>query len=134
MVYDRGRRIQTYTVRGEEEVGGGKEIWTEPEMWSQVQHFPSASEPWFIMKKFQGELTQSKPEVTERSAQANNLCSCLCFPPFCSLSIFICGSVTSTLLCLLGPSGVRAVHVCCQAGNVSVSERQLRCNVSNGRA
>ena len=86
MVYDRGWRIQTYTVRGEEEVEGGKE------MWSQVQHLPSTSEPWFIMKKFQGELTQSKPEVTERLGQANNLPSCLRFTPFCSLSIFICGS------------------------------------------
>lgn len=75
--------------------------------WSQVQRFPSASELWFIMKKFQGERAESKPEVTERRARASQ-------PPLLSpltsllsaLSLhlyLVCGSVTFTLLSLLRP-------------------------------
>ncbi len=130
-MYEGGWRSQKYTVRGEEEVKeGGKERMRRSQTWSQVQRFPS--ELWFVMK-FQGERAESKPEVTERRAQANNLPSRLCLHPSILLSLhlyLVCGSATFTLLSLLRPPWVRAAHVCRRGGNVSVSERQRRCNQS----
>ena len=99
--------------------------------WSQVQCAPPAPELWFIMKKFQGEPAESKPEVTERRARANSLPSCLHLHPLlCARSLhlyLVCSSVTFTLLALLWR--VVAAHVCRRV-NVSVFERQRRCGQS----
>lgn len=89
-----------------------------------------------IMKKFQGERAQSKPEVTERRDQANKPPLPSLLPSFLlSLHLYrVCGSDTSTLLSLLGPLWVRVAHVCRQAGNVRVFERQRRCNLSEWKS
>lgn len=124
MVYEGGWRSQKYTVRGEEEVTeGGKERMRRglSQTWSQVQRFPS--ELWFIMK-FQGERAESKPEVTERRAQANNLPSCLCLHPSFLLSLhlyLLCGSVTFTLLSLLRPLRARGSERRMSAATVEMS-------------
>lgn len=103
---------------------------------SQVQRFPSASELWFIMKKFHGERAESKPEVTERRAQANNPPSCLHLQPSSLLSLHLClgcGSVTFTLLPLLRPLRARGSErraAAGRGGNVSVFERRRRCNAT----
>lgn len=103
---------------------GGWEREKESQTWSQVQCFPSASEPWLIMNKFHRERAQSKPEVTERRVRASGLPS----PPVSSLhpSLYlylVCSAVTSTLLSLLRPVGQ---SVCRRSGNVT--ERQRRCS------
>ncbi|KAA8584119.1 hypothetical protein FQN60_015327 [Etheostoma spectabile] len=77
-------------------------------MWSQVQCFSFAAEPRFIIETFQWEITQSKPEVTERLAQANNLPSCLCFSPFLlALHLYRSLPFCSASSGLQGPSGAR---------------------------
>lgn len=86
------------------------------------------------MKKFQGEPAESKPEVTERRARANGLPSCLHLHRSFVLPLrlyLVCSLVTFTLLSLLWPLGpwVVAAHVC-RGVNVSVFERQRRCNQS----
>lgn len=78
----------------------------------------SVSPLWFIMKKFQGERAESKPEVTERRGRANNLPSCLCLhPPLCSLSVFIWAVARSPSLCSFSPGvcglvGLSAARLC----------------------
>lgn len=110
---------------------GGKEgiRRSRSQTWSQVQHFPSASELQFIIKKFQWEQAESKPEVTERRARASSLPSCL--PSVLSPSLS--GPWLGHLHSAFSPSslrGVRAAHVCRQVGNVNMFERHRHCNQS----
>lgn len=106
--------------------------------WSQFECFPPASELRFIMKKFQGEQASRVQTRSDRKtclSQKPPLLSSFYASPFCSLSPSLSGlwlihlhSVFS-LQASMGP-WVPVVDVCRPGGNVSVFERQRRCDQS----
>lgn len=101
-------KSQKYSMRGEGELKEGGKARARrgrSQTWSQVQ---SQVLLWFIMKKFQGEEAESKPEVTERRARARSLPSYLpLHPSFSALSVARSPSLWIHSSGLCGPRGPR---------------------------
>lgn len=105
--------------------------------WSQVPRFPTACELRFIMKKFQGERASRIQTRSDRKTSQSQQ------PPLPSPLTRLLSALSPSLsglwlvhlysvFSLEASMGlwVPLAHVCCPGGNVSVFERQRRCDQS----